>query len=514
MSHGVIAAGHHDTARAGADVLAAGGNAVDAAVAAAFAACVAEPFLIGLGSGGFMLVHDHDSRSQTLFDFFIAMPGREMPEQHQTTELIPAPVDFGETVQMFQAGHASVGVPGFVAGIVTAHQKLGRLPLAELIKPAKELAKRGVTITKQQEYLVDILSHIMKLSPDAEKLFFRDGQPLREGEVFRHPEIASSLDEIAKHGAESFYRGDLAEAIIEEFAAGGGYLTPADLAGYEVLERKPVRALYRDHTLVSNPPPSSGGPLIAHTLSLLAGFNLASFGRHSYEHVRHLVEAMITTGEVRKNQFDHQLHNEDVMEQLLAQESLQAESHRMSNRLGNTTHISVADADGSAVSLTCTNGSNSGIAVPGTGILFNNILGEEDLNPGGFHQHPVGQRLTSMMAPTLVLQDEQPRLVLGSAGSNRIRSAILQVISGVLDFGLPIDEAVTAPRVHVEGKMVELEGGISPEVAEALAAAGYQVNAWKERNLFFGGAQAVLCEADGSLTGAGDPRRGGVAIVV
>lgn len=519
---GVVAAGHADSARAGAVILEAGGNAVDAAVATALAACVAEPFLIALGAGGFMLVHDEKSGKQTLFDFFISMPGQGL-EQSQRAELVPTPVDFGETTQMFHGGHASVGVPGFVAGIFEAHERYGSLPFKELIIPAKDLAKNGVTLTKQQGFLVEILGNIMKLSPDAEKLFFPNGTALRESDSFRHPDIITTLDELASHGAESFYRGELADQIVAELDRHGGYVTSTDMADYRVIERKPVSMDYRNHTILTNPPPSSGGALLTHTLHLLSRKDLSQIGWHSYDHLKFLIEAMASTNAVRRALFNDRVHEEDVLDGLLAEEMLQTDHQDLvsrlaaqkpgSNWLGNTTHISVMDGQGNAVSMTCSNGSGSGIAVPGTGILLNNILGEEDLNPAGFHQSPIGQRLTSMMSPTIVLRDGRPDLVLGSAGSNRIRSAILQVVSNVLDYRLSIAEAVEAPRLHVEAADVELEGGVPATVSKRLTREGYPIHQWKERNLFFGGVQAVGMH-DGTFSGAGDARRGGVAVVV
>jgi gamma-glutamyltranspeptidase/glutathione hydrolase len=183
--------------------------------------------------------------------------------------------------------------------------------------------------------------------------------------------------------------------------------------------------------------------------------------------------------------------------------------------LGNTTHISVMDAEGACASVTCSNGSCSGVVVPGTGMHLNNMLGEQDLNPLGFHQHPPGARVPSMMAPTVVLRDGRPEIAIGSAGSNRIRSAILQTVLGVIDDGLAAQEAVSAPRVHVEGRQVDAEPGVDEAALERLEQAGWTVRRWSELNLFFGGAQAVARTPEsGELTGGGDPRRGGVATVV
>jgi gamma-glutamyltranspeptidase/glutathione hydrolase len=512
---GVVAAGHKSTANAGKLILEAGGNAVDAAIASAFAGCVAEPLLTGLGAGGYMLVHDAKSQTQNLIDFAVVMPGKNLNKK--PAKLAPTPVDFGETVQMFHGGHASVGVPGFVAGLCAAHQKYGSMPLKDLVLPAQRLARQGVKITKQQAYLIEILFGVIAITPASKKLFQKNGERLKEGDVFYMPDIISTLDEIALSNGRSFYAGQLAQALTKEVQSGGGLITRQDIAEYEVKHRKPAQINYHGNKLYTNPPPSSGGALIAHSLSLLSNFNVSSLGWHSLAHLSHLIEVMMDTNSVRKEILDHSLHEEDILERLLAAEVIAKSSTKISSRLGNTTHLSITDALGNSVSMTSSNGTGSGVAVPGTGILLNNILGEEDLNPRGFHKHPVGLRMTSMMSPTIVIDGNgDPLLSIGSAGSNRIRSAILQVVSNILDFDMDVQEAINAPRLHTEGvgSTVELEHGITSVIAEELAQAGHQVSLWKDKNLFFGGVQAVARNPKtGELSGAGDPRRGGVAVI-
>lgn len=513
-SKGVIAAGHEATANAGKQVLEAGGNAIDAACASAFAACVAEPLLTGLGAGGYMLVHDAKTAKQNLFDFGIVMPGKNLAGR-KTAEMAPTPVDFGGgTIQMFHGGHASVGVPGFVAGLCSAHEKYGSLPLTELVKPAQELAKNGAVVTKQQEYLIKILAGVIAVTTASKELFHKNGALLKADELYRCPDIIGTLDEIAKTAGKSFYDGALAQELVNEMQAGGGYITKDDLAGYEVMARKPVSVNYRGHKIITNPPPSSGGALIAHSLGLLSHFNLQQMGWHSAAHLSHLLYAMFVTNTIRKDLFDQNVGEEDILDRLLADKLIQDGKAKMTSRLGNTTHLSVIDSAGNAVSMTTSNGSGSGVAVPGTGILLNNILGEEDLNPAGFHKHPVGHRLTSMMSPTIVTKDGEVTLSLGSAGSSRIRSAVLQVVSNILDFGMDVGSAIDAPRIHTEGEgqIVELEKGIPKQVAAKFTQDGHQVNLWKEINLFFGGVQAVTRNPmNNELSGAGDPRRGGTA---
>jgi gamma-glutamyltranspeptidase / glutathione hydrolase len=254
-----------------------------------------------------------------------------------------------------------------------------------------------------------------------------------------------------------------------------------------------VRVRYRDREVLTNPPPSAGGTLIAYALTLLD----RDPGPPTLTRV---VAAMAGANAERTPEFLAGLAEPGFADRFLA------------SRLGSTTHIAVVDADGWACSVTCSNGACSGVVVPGTGIHVNNMLGEQDLNPLGFHRHPPGRRMPSMMAPTIVLRDGEPELVLGSAGSNRIRSAILQTIVGVVDNGLAAGPAVEAPRVHFEAGVVWAEPGI-PE--EALAAVGYPVRRFRSLNVYFGGVQAAERRPDtGALSGGGDPRRGGVAVVV
>ncbi len=294
-----------------------------------------------------------------------------------------------------------------------------------------------------------------------------------------------------------FYSGDVAGAVVEWVEARGGTLTAEDLAGYEVVDRAPIRVSYRGHEVLTNPPPSAGGILIARALDLLED-GPAPPG------VEQLVTVMDRTQSLRTAEFLEGLDDPEFVERFLGGDAT-------AGPLGSTTHISVLDAEGGACSVTCSNGSCSGVVVPGTGLHLNNMLGEQDLNPLGFHRHPPGRRLPSMMAPTIVRRDGRPELVLGSAGSNRIRSAILQTVVRVIDEGLRAPEAVDAPRMHFEDGVVYVEPGV--ETGE-LERAGRTIARFRRRNLFFGGVQAAERDASGEFWGAGDPRRGGAAVVV
>jgi gamma-glutamyltranspeptidase/glutathione hydrolase len=381
------------------------------------------------------------------------------------------------------------------AGVCEAARRFARLPLEQLVAPAAALAREGVALNEEQAYIIEILGAIVTSTPEAATLFAPGGDLVRAGDLLRQPELADALLRLGSAGAQPFYVGDIGAAIVEWLEARGGLVTRADLAAYAVTDRPPLRVAYRGRDVLTNPPPSAGGILIARALAMLDSVT----GPPS---VSQLVQVMERTQRERTPEFLAGLDDPGFVRHFLAQPA---------GRLGSTTHIAALDRDGWACSVTCSNGSASGVIVPGTGVHLNNMLGEQDLNPLGFHRHPPGRRMPSMMAPTVVLRDGAAELAVGSAGSNRIRSAILQTIIRSIDDGMAAQEAVEAPRVHFEDDVVYTEPGI--EIDE-LERAGRTLAPFRARNLFFGGAQAVARERDGLFSGGGDPRRGGAAVVV
>lgn len=458
---GAIAAGHPVTAEVGAGVLRRGGNAVDACIAAGFASWVTESPLTGPGGAGFMLVHTaRDARTRVL-DFFAAAPSgaREPPEEVTI-------VFEGSQTQVFRVGTGTCAVPGAPAGLEVAHRSYGSLPWRDLVAPAVELARAGVDVTPGQAVLHEILRPVLADTPAADA---------EAGSRLAWPELAGTLERIARRGAAALYAGELARAIARRVPA----IALADLERYRVIRRRPVAVPYRGAEFLSNPPPSSGGVLIAYGLRQLE--RPGRFG--SAAAVARLARVMDAQTRARSRRLTRRL----------------AES-------GGTTHISVVDAAGNAASLSVsTGGGGSGVVVPGTGIHLNNMLGELDLMVGD--PRP-GERLTSMMAPSLALASGAPRLVLGSAGSNRLRGAIMQVTVNVLAHGLSVADAIDAPRVHLEANVLHLEPPLEA------GRVRYELSRWRQRNLFFGGVSAVERLEDGALAAAGDPRRGGAGVVV
>ncbi|HWT89623.1 MAG TPA: gamma-glutamyltransferase [Solirubrobacterales bacterium] len=485
------------TAEAGAEVLRRGGNAVDAAVCAVLTSFAVESPLTGFGAGGHMMVHD--GGETTLIDFFVAAPGLDGIER--SAELVPIPIRFdADTTQTFHVGAASCGVPGTAAGLAHALERFGTMPLADLVGPGIRHAREGSEVNRGQAYILDLLAPIHEHMPEARELYAPLGRRVGEGDVFRFPELAEALERFAAEGPEPFYRGEVAAAISEFVVGHGGTLGAGDLAAYEAIERPPIVAPFRGAEVLTNPPPSSGGILIAYCLGLLE-----RFGAHSGP--EQLVMAMEAANDRRDLAFAEALYEEGMEVGFLDPVGLDLAA---ADLLGSTTHISVLDGEGACASVTCSNGSGSGVLVPGTGVILNNMLGEEDLNPGGFHGIAPGRRVPSMMAPTLVLRDGEIVLGVGSAGSNRIRSAILQTVVRAVEQGYPVAAAIEAPRLHFEQGVVQAEKGVDPEALKRLEERGWKVARWPSLNLFFGGVQAVSRDPrSGELSGAGDPRRGG-----
>lgn len=510
----MVAAGHRLTARAGAEALARGGGAVDAVCAAAFAAAATESPLTGPGAGGFLLARPPDGPA-VLLDFFVAVPGLGPSGRPlDPAELNSFTVPFGGADQVFHIGPASVAVPGMVVGLGEAARRFARLGLAELVEPAVAIAREGVVLTRETAFLHEILAEMLTATSEGAAIYAPGGRLLGAGERVRFSGLAETLEHIGRDGPATMRDGPLARAVVAHLEASGGLVTAEDLAEYRVVDRAPLELAYRDMTVLTNPPPSSGGALIAAALHEVAGGPAPC---DDVAHYRAVTRAGVAANALRDDGFARDLHEEDWMERLWGRRAAlgrRGEGAPPSRKpTGSTTHVSAIDADGGMASLSSSNGSGSGVMVPGTGILLNNMLGEEDLNPGGFGRLVAGTRMTSMMAPSLMLRGGEPVLSLGSAGSNRLRSAILQTMVSVIDGGLPVPEAVARPRVHPEGGGVDVEGGVPESAIAALAADGHRLRRWGEINLFFGGVSAAAT-GPGGLEAAGDPRRGGAAAAV
>lgn len=465
-----VAAGSEPTVAGAAEVLSAGGNAFDAAVAAGCCAAVAEPCLSSLGGGGFLMARPAVGQpgSEVLVDFFVDAPGLDRASGQALPELIGVPVHFPHATQVFHVGPGSVAVPGVLAGYLYVHHRWGRLPLADVVAPAARLARAGVTVNESFAHLLTLLDGVLGRTEVGRRLFRRDDRPLRAGERFTNPELADLLDAIGAGQHAGFTAAELGPSV-----------TAADVAHHRVVERSPLRVELAGATLVTNPAPALGGRLVQHGVALLE-------------------ERWLRHGTASPD---------DVVDALWA-------IHRLHRRLEpgavrGTTHVSVVDADGNIAAMTTSNGSGSGEFVPGTGVQLNNMMGEDDLLPLGRDAVAPGTRLGSMMSPLLLELTDGTTVALGSGGSERIRSTILQLVVALAAHGRPLAEAVLGPRVHVDGTLVQVEPGFAADVL-ARWHRRFTVNQWDHLDLYFGGAHAVSTRGEA----VGDPRRQGAGLVI
>lgn len=530
MKHhsGIVAAGHPATAEAGAAILRQGGNAVDAAIAACCTSFTAEPVLTAAGGGGFMLVADKSKRN-ILFDGFTRMPSglTSMPEHN--TELKAIPIDFGNTVQTFHIGQASVGTPSLLAMLFAAHKQLGRLPLREALAPGIDAAKNGIRLNHLQASFIKLLHPILTDTVTSRDLHAPDrqgrkkGELLSEGEAFRNPDLANTLEMLAIEGIDEMYHGDLARAIVKACIP-HGLLSMDDMRAQQMHIRSPLQMACMGGTLLTNPAPSSGGLLIAFAAALFDRLLDVEEAKQLPWPVL-LAECLRSASNKRHSGLDSQIYQANIADELLTdgqlKEAVDVVRLRFSgltditysesgNRHGSTTHISIMDQNGMAVSLTTSNGEGSGIVVPGTGIHLNNMLGEEDINPLGFHALDPGVTLSSMMAPSIFLTDGCPSIVLGSGGSNRLRGAILQTLLRHKLLGQDIETAVHASRLHNEGNELEIEPDfISEHERMQFMKLGWELKDWQQQSIYFGGVHAISIDKKGNLQAGADPRRGG-----
>jgi gamma-glutamyltranspeptidase / glutathione hydrolase len=501
----VVAAGHDLTAKAAAEILQDGGNAFDACVAGLFMTFVAEAVFASPGGGGFLMARRGDSDAVTLFDFFAETPLKRRPSRE--IDFFPIYADFGPAKQEFHIGVGSSAAPGMVPGIFAMHEELCRLPMKRLAEPAVHAARGGFPLSAFQAYLLTVIAPILVATPEVEKIFAPDGRLLKAGETFSNPDLGETIDWLAEDGARLFLDGDVGQAIVKQQRDGGGYLTHDDLASYRVERRKPILWQHDGATVALNPAPAASGALIAFGLGYVQALADESRVLDAFA----LREAMAATNDARA------AHGEGLVAKLaggdLVRDMREAARHPAAYR--GTTHISVIDRDGNAAAASLSNGEGNGSIVGNFGFMLNNMLGEEDLSPEGLGKWREEVRLSSMMAPTIIMQPDGTVIALGTGGSNRIRTAILQVAVNLLDCDMSLEAAVEAPRLHLEKcGTLSFEPGLPEAAQAAFLALEDKARAWPAPNLFFGGVHAARRFGDGGVEGAGDPRRDGVASVI
>jgi gamma-glutamyltranspeptidase / glutathione hydrolase len=509
---GMVASAHALASQTGLDILKAGGNAVDAAVAAAFAIGVVEPNATGLGGEGMMVIYLAASKKTIAIDYRSTAPKVTKYESG-----IPS------------TGHAAVAVPGTVAGLVLAQQKYGKLKLPTVIAPAAHLAEQGFVVSSTLAgILVDNFEEIAKNEPLA-RILCPGGLPIEAGGTLKNPELAASLRAIGAGGADVFYRGALADRIAAEMAASGGFITKDDLASYRAIEREPVRGTYRGYDIVSAPPPV-GGMTVVEILQILDQVNLAKTPHLSPQHVHLFAEAMkrgfadynafIGDPDFTKVPVDYLL-SRDYAKQRAAEidpakvSSTIAPGSIPKDEPASTTSLSAVDGQGNMVALTQTISDFFGakVAVEGTGILLNNEM--KNFSARGPNQIAPGKRMRTAIAPTVVLRQGRAFATIGTPGAARIISTMTLLLSNLIDYKMGIQEAIEAPRFYARDtdKELSIEARVSESTAKALADLGYTVKKLGEYDLFFGGAQGIVIDArTGRRIGGADPRRDGAVV--
>lgn len=512
---GIVAAGNQLTAAAGAEVLADGGNAYDALIACLFASFASEPVLSSPGGGGFLLAKPQ-GRPASLIDFFTQTPRLKVTEGDLEFERMT--VDFGATHQDFHIGQGSVATPGMVAGLFDIHARFGTRPMKVLAEQGIALARKGHMIDPLQADILQVVKPIFQAHASARKLFaskVNDGDVLGNGETLVLAEMADFLEVLTLEGPGLFYKGEVAKAILAG-QRDGGALTAEDLARYEVRHRTPLAHNMGHFTFTTNPPPSSGGTLVGVALALLSeveawrhdpstgGWALRLLASLQFAHT-----AWRESGFAEDPQMSTARHM--LSDTFLA--PLATAIKKRAQKVGGTSHISITDGFGNVAACTMSNGEGCGHLVSGAGFMLNNMLGEEDLNPHGFFEWQADSRISSMMAPSLLSFQDGREIALGSGGSNRIRTALSQVAARIGFFGETPEDAVIAPRIHVEAEQIDCEAGFDEEFVDVLRKADAELTHWPGQSFYFGGVHVAETGPRGAR-GAADPRRGGAVIEV
>lgn len=465
-----IAAGHSQTSRAAAMILNQGGNAYDAVLAAMMMSFVAEPLLSSPGGGGFLLVSG-PQQAPKLLDFFANAPQVKSDNLNfEDWDFYPISGNFGDRSQEFYIGRASAAVPGVVAGIYKAHEKLASLPLTELAKPAIKAAREGLQVNAQQAYVARILTPIIDATPQAKQLF----KGFSEGSVWKNIQMADFLDTLSKSSSDWFYQGGLSHSIYDSDDC---LLQANDFSSYQCQIRQPLSLTIGDYEILTNPAPSTGGGLIIEQL------------KHS------------------ANQPEQNTHEQAIFNAMVHME--QQKAHLLNTVSRGTSHISIVDSAGNLAALTLSNGEGNGHIVPGCGFMMNNFLGESDINSEGLFKWQSAKRMRSMMAPTLI-KHPQANYALGSGGSNRIKTALFQVIYRIIHQQDLLKTAVESPRMHFENNHLDLEPGFGDIQIKAWQQQ-FKVTQWQQSNLYFGGINAV--QTGQTMAAVGDYRRHGSGLV-
>jgi gamma-glutamyltranspeptidase/glutathione hydrolase len=506
--NGMVASAHPLASNAGLAVLKAGGNAVDAAVASAFALGVVEPNATGIGGEGMVVIYMADSKKTVAIDYRSVAPLSDMSK-----------IKFGAV------GHVSVAVPGVVAGLAAALEKYGTMSLAEVLVPAIMYARDGFIVSETlAQTITDNFDPITKNDALLE-ILAPEGLPLAAGDRMKNPALAETLEKIAFGGADVFYKGKIAEAIVADMASKGGFITMADLAAYKAIEREPVRGSYRGYEVISAPPPV-GGLTVIEILHILENFGIADQDPLSTRNVHIIAEAMkrgfadnsAFIGDPAffkvpvKGLLDKEYAKTRASEINPLALSASIKAGEPSNEHPSTTHLSVVDSDGNMVALTQTLSGFWGakVAVPGTGIILNNEM--QNWSARGPNAYAPGKRMRTTISPTILAKDGKTFASLGTPGAARIISTMVLLTINLVDYGMGVQEAIEAPRFYARDteKVLSVEKRLPSMTKSDLEKMGYSLKVYEDFDLFFGGAQAIVIDpVTGELRGGADPRRDG-----
>ena len=532
----MVCAAHPAATRAGLEMLQRGGNAIDAALAVSFTLNVVEPYASGLGGGGFMTLWTPGSgadspatrlgKGQALcLDFRERAPAAATPDHYYDT---------GQSVHdLTLHGPLAIAVPGMPGGLAYAAARFGllsRQTLEPMIAPAIRHAEHGITVTSKMAKHFAAYHDLLSRYPTTARIFTRSQGPMPAGERLRQTELAQTLAHVAEVGLEAFGQDTFARRLGRFMAAHGGLVAANDLAAYQPQQRSVIRGTYRDYTLLTTPPPSTGGMRLLQVLNVMERYPVRDWGPHAADTIHLMAEALKASFAAGERYIaDPDTLPAIPMDGLIAKTWAADLSHNLSFKQANpsfspdsspddgqgcTTHYSIIDRWGNIVSATQTIGLfwGSGMVLDGTGLLLNGEM--NDFSEGRGHLNAVapGKIPRSHMCPTIVLKDDRPCMILGSPASHRIPSAVLQTLSNVIDHGMDLAAAVAAPRAHWQDGVLHLEAGIAPQVAAQLEQKGHAVKRHAAKNRYFGGVHAIRIEPQsGALSGAADPRRDGQA---
>jgi gamma-glutamyltranspeptidase/glutathione hydrolase len=523
--HGMVVSAKAPASKVGIDILKAGGNAIDAAIATGFALAVTHPTAGNIGGGGFFVIRFPDGTA-TSIDF-----REKAPLAAHTRMFIDENGEYSSQIHHFS--HLAVGVPGTVAGFATAHEKYGSLEWSQLVEPAVGLARDGFALMPGLARSMAGAMRRFESYPASVAAFSKNGQPYETGETWRQPDLARTLERIMHEGRDGFYKGETARLIAAEMERGGGLITEEDLARYEVKERTPVRGTYRGYDIISMPPPSSGGTVLVEMLNILEAYDLAAMGHNSAAYIHHLAEAMrrgfrdrarfIADPEFAQVPVERLTSKEYASELRTSIDEDRAtpsapEDITLPFESSETTHYSVVDSDGMAVSVTYTleYGYGSGIVVPGAGFLLNNEMGDFNAGPGLTSDRGLigteanlarpEQRMLSSMTPSILEKDGQLVAVVGSPGGRTIINSVLQVILNIVDFEMGIGDAVASPRLHHQWlpDQIRIETrGTTVDTERILAQMGHTVQMRGRQGV----THCIMIDPEtGERVGAADPR--------